>query len=101
MLLRKGPSTSGSLQAARRSHDSDCPSSSLCPQQLLQEAAEVALALLLQSQLLSAGGAERNEGSMAGCAEQSQPLPKGGGMWSKRSPYKKKVYIFINAKINI
>lgn len=69
--------------------DSDCPSHSLCPQQLLQKATEVALALLLQSQLLSAGGAERHGGS-AGCAQQSQPLPTGDGVCSKRSPYKKK-----------
>lgn len=69
--------------------DFDCPSSSLCQQQLLQKAAEVAPALLLQSQLLSAGGAERNGGS-TGCARQSQPLPTGDGVWSKRSPYKNK-----------
>lgn len=31
----------------------------------------------------------------------SSHSPKGDGVWSKRSPYKKKVYIFINAKINI
>lgn len=50
-----------------------CPSSSLCPQ-LLQKAAEVALALLLQSQLLSPGVAERDGGSTR-CALQFQPLP--------------------------
>lgn len=34
-------------------------------------------------------GAERNEGS-TDCAQQSQPLPTGDGMWSKKPIHKKK-----------